>query len=323
MQSRWSIVTYLVVACLCLGSAVLAQETSIVAPESVAVAPAAVVAAPVGGAPHNGDCGCGNSGGGHSVEGCLKGREISQGDAEALWNGYCEGDCRVGHSKEHGHHGRHCGGAAGCGQSGFGFPSCGQGCGGNCFGGCSQGCGGNGAGGCGNRIAAPWRAHAADCGCDQCGSSRGPRIHHGAGIGGGRGLFGGTGNCGCATSNATSPCCDSGPARPAADNCGTCGSRPRTCHRHGLFRGAGDYGCNDCTDRGCHSWGRGCGDGCRAGAGRIHGFGLGCRCATSNWDDMCAKDSFGPGTPAPVATPPVATPPADAAPATPVPGSSN
>lgn len=232
MQSRWSLYAFLVVAFLGVGAAI-GQETSVVAPDP------APVAASVNGGSHSSDCGCGNSGGGYSVEGCLKGREILQSDAEALWNGYCEGDCRVGHSKDHHRCGRHCGGNAGCGQTGFGFPGCGN-----------QGCGG-----CGNSVGFPRRAHGADCGCDQCRGGFGARLHSGAGLGA-------RGNCGC----------------------------------------------NDCGGGSCFGWAGGCGNGCHAGAGRVHSFGLGCRCACK-WDNMCDKDSFGPSAtqatsePAPVAVP--------------------
>lgn len=307
MQSRRSIATFCLAACLGFVGSIAAQEA--------AVAP-------------SGDCGSGQQGG-YAVEGCLKGLEIRQNDAEGLWNGYCEGDCRTGHSKERGCGGKRCG-QSGC-QSCFGFSggasnsSCSD---------CNKGFGGglrsanlrNGSGFGGRSD-----SHSAGCGCDACSSGSRASLFSGRGTGNSGGLFGG--KCGgdsCATNAAGCDTCDQGPTMPASADCGSCGTRCRnglsinlgfgrsannssncscgtSCSRPGLLSGLGNCGCggghgnglglgsrSSCGCGGNASDCSSCSDGCSVGSGHYHGFGLrkGNGCGRGNWDNMCGKNYF-------------------------------
>lgn len=294
MQSRWS-VNLLICGLMCFGgSGLVAAQESAVGSQT--------------------DCGCGDSGQEIAEEGCLKGREISQADAEALWNGYCEGDCRIGHSHSHHRCGRGGCGQCGRGHAGFGFPGCGNGCNSSRAGG---GCG------CSSGTGTPCGSGTNNCGC----GDRTPLIgsHHlGAGLGCGSGIFSRSAHCSCAatasdgscantdTSAATSSGCGCGNSTPrvrscliggrANDGCDSNGSCEQSqCRRCGLLSGLGGCRCRKCGSS--HQSQCDC-DACRgsgrSGCGLFHGFSLGCLgghqqcgCGQSNWDDMCGKEFFG------------------------------
>ncbi len=143
-----------------------------------------------------GGCGCGGE-----MNNC--GREISQGDAAALWGNYCSERCQtVG-----GHHGlfsRLKGGCGGGGASGFGGGGCGCGCDQGCFGYPAGGCGCNAAGGCGGGYGGGLLAGKLGGGCGKCGSKgrcgcRSKRSKRGASACGEApvGFSGGCDTCGC------------------------------------------------------------------------------------------------------------------------------
>ena len=292
MQSRSSIAAYCIAVCLGFVGSIAAQEA--------AVAP-------------SGDCGCGQQGG-YSVEGCLKGWEIRQNDAEGLWNGYCEGDCRVGHAKDR----MHCGKRSGdCGQSGCGTCG-GLGQGIRSTGGCSDCDAGFGGGlrgtklgdgakcGLGGRLG----SHSSGCNCDTCTSSDRGSLFAGHGFGSGGGLFSGKGNCGCSadsqnTSTENCGTCNQGPAMPTSGDCGSscipcrkahsinlgwgqsCGSKNCSCGsnvgRAGLFSGLGNCGC-------------GCGHGSGLGLGSRSSCDCGgnasdCSNSGANCPDGCSAGS--------------------------------
>ena len=210
------------------------------------------------------------------------GREITNGQAAALWGNYCNDNCTI-NSNYAGYrgHGGCLGG--GCGSSAYtsaftsygsyGYPGgsscggCGGGCGGGSFGyagGCGGGCGSS----CGGGFAQAYRGHHRGCGKGHggCGKShRGCGLHRqsaysiASSCGGGScgGSYGGSygGSCNSCSSGGYASTGFSGYS--SACGCKGCGGPVRgllgkVLHHHRGGRGCGGHGCKLFSCGGLH-----------------------------------------------------------------------